>query len=66
MVTIRRTPPRAAGTYVNVIRGISKRTPEHAEKPLRSYLTNEKEIVRAVAMEEIQSDPKVIEAYIGR
>ena len=35
--------------YVDAIGSISKRTPEHAETLLQSYLTNEKEIVRAVA-----------------
>ena len=41
--------PSGPGTYVNAIRSILKSRPARAEKLLRSYLTEEKEIVRAVA-----------------
>ena len=41
--------PPGPSTYVNAIRSILKSRPGRAEKLLRSYLTEEREILRAVA-----------------
>ena len=50
LTTYLRPPTLPADTYVSAIQSISKRKPERVEKLLRSYLTNEKQIARAVAV----------------